>query len=421
MNIRIGNDIKVKFTIRGPQGFDKVNVKQMKVYFVNAAFENTETDCAVKKRFPKEPFPQFYTPSEYTIHGCGPWQYNSMPRKCDYATFVPGFNDPHVWPYYNGFGITPDKFTNNCCGITSGKPKGYDTTGFTFLAPSKLTEQEDSAEAYFPAHEQFTAGPYKMIAVLVMYENGWGRNDLHTYTIDYGTIFNLVDDETGMVGNIVINGDTGEVEGGTIRRMYFSSEDYYVNAATTLSFGEQDSRDITYQLYTLLNNGSIVEYEYNMWQNNKLTFTSDNDVVIVTYEGKLIINDINANEVATITVRDPNGDAVATCRIHVNTMGAKEYIGFANTTNASEIDLNAKDAKGRPLFVGMSNLQGNQSVVNYNKGYYLWLFSLDPIKDVNCRLLDVPLAQVQMLGNVYYCYHCPNPLMATNFDLTIEK
>ena len=26
MNIRIGNDIKIKFTIRGPYGFDKVNV-----------------------------------------------------------------------------------------------------------------------------------------------------------------------------------------------------------------------------------------------------------------------------------------------------------------------------------------------------------------------------------------------------------
>ena len=156
MNIRIGNDIKVKFTIRGPQGFDKVNVKQMRVYFINSLFENVETDCSVKKRFPKEPFPQFYTPSKYSIHGCGPWQYNTMPRKCDYATFVPGFNDPHIWPYYNGFGVTPDKFTNYKIPV---KPGFYQMEGPSYLAPSKLEKEDKRASAYFQAGDQLYCGP----------------------------------------------------------------------------------------------------------------------------------------------------------------------------------------------------------------------------------------------------------------------
>ena len=420
MNIRIGNDIKVKFTIRGPQGFDKVNVKQMRVYFINSLFENIETDCNIKKRFPKEPFPQFYTPSKYSIHGCGPWQYNTMPRKCDYATFVPGFNDPHIWPYYNGFGITPDKFSDCCCGMSSGKPKGYDSSSFTFLAPSMLVEDENKAEAYFPAHEQFISGPYKMVVVLVMYESGWGRNNLHTYTIDYGTMFNLVDDETGMVGNIVINGDTGEIDGGKIKQLYFSHSDYYMDANSRLSMGDDDTRAHLYQLYAVMENGSVVEYHYDVWQDNKISFASDNNGLIVSYSGDLSAYNIEDGTQVVITVQDENGPASTQCTIHINNTDTKEYIGFANTTTASSVDLSAKDSQERPLFTQVDDLAGSHSVVNYNSGYYLWLFSKTPIKDVNCNLLDVPLADVQMVGN-YYCYHCPNPLIATDFDLTIEK
>lgn len=65
-------------------------------------------------------------------------------------------------------------------------------------------------------------------------------------------------------------------------------------------------------------------------------------------------------------------------------------------------------------------MAGNHHVENFDNGYYLWLISKEPIKDVNCKLLDVPLDDVQMLGDSYYCYRCPNPLIAIDFDLTVE-
>ena len=421
MNIRIGNDIKVKFTIRGPQGFDKVNVKQMRVYFINSAYENVEEDCINKRRFPKEPFPQFYTPTKYAIHGCGPWHYNTPPRKCDYANFCPGINDPHIWPYYNGFGLTPDKFVDCVRGIMSGKPKSIADAPI-FLAPSLLTEEDSGAEAYFPACEQMIAGPYKMVVILVMYESGWGRNNLHTYTIDYGTLFNLVDDNTGMTGNIVIDGDTGELIGNKILRMYFAETDYYVNINSQLQLGTgSDLRDNQYKLYTVVDNGSVIEYRYTMFTDTKLEFESSDSAVTVTYEGNLIINDSPTSKDVTITVKDPEGTVTAQCTVHVDSTWQKEYLGFAPTNIASEIDLDGEDSEHRPMFTAVDNLDGNYTVENYNRGYYLWFFSKSPIKDVQCRMFDVPLAEPVKNAAGYYCYHCPNKLIATTFDFTIER
>ena len=110
--IRTGNDIKVIFTIKGPASTDTVNMKQLRVYFVN---NSSETHCCVK-RFPKEPFPQFYEPTKYTVHGCGKFEYNVNPsyNKCEYAVCMGNFHDYHIWPNYNGFGINPKKF-DDCC------------------------------------------------------------------------------------------------------------------------------------------------------------------------------------------------------------------------------------------------------------------------------------------------------------------
>lgn len=422
MNIRIGNDIKIKFTVRGPYGFDKVNVKQMRCYLVNTAFESHQGNyfASKRKRFPYEPFPQFYTPSKYTIHGCGPHHYHERPLyKCDYATFCSGFHDMHYWPYYRGFGIVPDKFVDCDPHCLPMKPGKFDAP--TFLAPSKLEGEENKASAYFPACEQLICGPYKLVVVLVVYDSGWGRNDLHTYTIDYGTLFNLVDDETGMDGNIIIDGDTGLIDGGAVTRLYFADKDIYINVNSDLELGEYDNRENLYDLYAVMENGSTIKYRYDMWQDTQLEFSSDDTIASVTYEGKILTNDTDLNRVAVITAKDPNTGITATVNVHVNNGGTYEYIGFANTTSARDLDFSAEDEQGRRLFTPIKDLEGNQHVENYHNGYYLWIISKDPIKDVNCQLLDVPLADVQMIGEGYYCYHCPNPLIATNFDLTIEK
>ena len=411
MNIRIGNDIKVKFTIRGPQGFDKVNVKQMRVYFINSLFENVETDCSVKKRFPKEPFPQFYTPSKYSIHGCGPWQYNTMPRKCDYATFVPGFNDPHIWPYYNGFGITPDKFSDCCCGMSSGKPKGYDSSSFTFLAPSMLVEDENKAEAYFPAHQQFISGPYKMVVVLVMYESGWGRNNLHTYTIDYGVVFNLVSDQSGQQGNITIELDQD------IRSITPYVKDLYINMGSSLKLGQNDINGSLYDITIDYGNGLNLNYSES--QITKLIFTSSDPIVQIGKDGTITTSEVSQDKTVTITVTDEKETASTTFNVHVKFL-QKESIGFAESTNIADVDLNGVDSEGRKLFKQVNNLEGDIQVENHNTGYYLWIVSRSQIKSVTSSGFTIPLNSPIKQGDLYY-YVCPNPQIATTWVINIKK
>lgn len=420
MNIRIGNDIKIKFTLRGPYGYDKVNVKQMRCYLVNAAFENLPEEQNPHKHFPFEPFPQFHAPSKYAVKGCGHPHYNGLPYNiCGYSTnFCSDFHDYHWWPFYSGFGTRPDRFTDCHRPIPDKKGPSFDTV---FLAPSIVEEEDQKASAFFPACEQVLLGPYRLIVVLVVWDQGWGRNNLHTYTLDYGIMFNLVDDETGMDGNIIIDGDTGEVEGGTIKKLYFAQDDIYVNMNSNISLGEYDIRQNLYDLYAVLDNGSTINYRYDLWQNNKLEFSSDDPIVDVTYEGKLVINEGDQNDIAVITVKDAEDGAKAQITVHINNANLFEYIGFANTEKAYELNFDSVDNEGRNLFTAVKDLNGNQHVENFNTGYYLWIISKDPIKDVNCHLLDVPLAEVQMIGEGYYCYHCPNRLIATNFDLTIEK
>lgn len=199
--IKIGNDIKVLFKIKNIDDFDQMNIKQMRVYFVN---QNSSSTSNCVKRFPREPFPQFYTPSEYTLHNCGRFEYNVTPcyNKCEYAYCFPGFNDYHLWDHYNGFGVKPEHFCephHHCCD----EP-------LQFLAPSVIESGKNEVSSYFPACEQKFKGVYKMIVILVMYEDGWCRNNLHTYTIDYGTIFELSDEDSAENGKIIIDLRDGE-------------------------------------------------------------------------------------------------------------------------------------------------------------------------------------------------------------------
>lgn len=214
MNIRIGNDIKMQVTLRGISEYKQCNIKQIRCYLINTSMEH---DCAKPhhKRYPHEPFPQFYTPSKYTLHENCRFEYNVDPCnvKCDYSQFGSGFHDYHIWPHYHGFGIKPGHFVDPCCHhghyhYHTCKPD------LRYLAPSKVSQEENKITLWFPARDQRYCGQYRLTIVLVMYEPGWEKNDLHTYTIDYDYIFNLVDDETGQTGYISIDLDNNTIVGG---------------------------------------------------------------------------------------------------------------------------------------------------------------------------------------------------------------
>lgn len=72
------------------------------------------------------------------------------------------------------------------------------------MAPFMIEESTNKVSAYFPACQQ-RDGVYRMIVVMIAYEAGWGKANLHTYTIDYGEIFELTQDVSGEQGNIIID------------------------------------------------------------------------------------------------------------------------------------------------------------------------------------------------------------------------
>jgi len=91
-----------------------------------------------------------------------------------------------------------------------------------------IAEGENRIETYFPAQDQRMCGTYKLVVVLVIYESGWGKNNLHTYTIDYGDVFTLVDSGEGASGNVTIDVDTNTLEGYNIVSMELVSDQLYM-------------------------------------------------------------------------------------------------------------------------------------------------------------------------------------------------
>ena len=213
MNIRIGNDIRIRMTLSNK--IDMVNIKQLRCYLINTSAEGCgycHDRCKIRHRFPREPFPQFYTPSRYTLNVCGEPRYHAVPwnMKRHYSNFGGPFHDYHWWPEYHGFGLKPGKFAadpaqgcfcevggcNHCCDCDH-----------KFLLPSKLLAGKNQIECYFKAKDQIMCGDYKLVVSVTVYEPGWGCDNLHTFTIDKGVIFTLSPDSGSFGFPIDINLD----------------------------------------------------------------------------------------------------------------------------------------------------------------------------------------------------------------------
>lgn len=409
MNIRIGNDIQVRFLLRGPEGFEKGNVKQMKVYFINESSTNVIDKHTNTKYYCGEAFPQTFVPSEYSLHTCGSAQYYVSPYdKCSYSTFGGGFHDAHYWPYYNGFGVTPDKFTNYKIPV---KPGFYQMEGPSYLAPSKLEKEDKRASAYFQAGDQLYCGPYKMIVVLVLYDQGWNKNDLHTYTIDYGVVFNLVSDQSGEQGNITIDLDQNVVE------ISPCAKDIYVNMNSSLSIGKNDIQGNLYDISIKYQNGTTLCYSES--KITALKFESSNTSVQIDENGKISTSEVSQDTTSTITVANEEYGLSTTFTVHVKYL-QKESIGFASSTDISKVDLNGVDSEGRKLFKQVDNLEGNTQVTNYNNGYYLWIVSRSQIESVTSSGFPVPINGPTKQGDLYY-YVCPTAQIATTWVINIKK
>ena len=414
MDIRIGNDIKMNLTLKGPNDFDKNNIKEVRCYLINTTLEDgccCDGGCPIERRFPREPFPQYYMPTPYTLHGCGKPMYHVPPcnSKCEYACFGGPFTDYHWWPGYNGFGPNPCKF-QNCC---KHRPHPIDPAlDFRYLAPSMIAEGENRIETYFPAQDQRMCGTYKLVVVLVIYESGWGKNNLHTYTIDYGDVFTLVDSGEGASGNVTIDVDTNTLEGYNIVSMELVSDQLYMQSGTSIRTNTEDYMGNRYAIRVTFENGLHKTYDQDNWQYQQLIFTSsDPSLVYVGANGQLVASEVENPSTATITVC-PDGIPALKRTFDVTVMPFIEgYIGFSSTNDIAQLDFN-------DLGEGI-NVYGTHVVTNTQNGNYLWVCSYTEINDIDVQLFDVPIEYAGKKGD-YYCYYCPNALVPFTFDITIR-
>lgn len=133
---------------------------------------------------------------------------------------------------------------------------------FRYLAASRVLEGKNKIQTYFPAQDQLLCGDYKLVVVLIVYEAGWGRCNLHTYTIDYGTVVTLVDDDSAINGDVTIDVDNDKLENSdmTMISTFRNITNYYMYSNSNLMLGQKDNNGNKYQIEVELTSGSILPY-----------------------------------------------------------------------------------------------------------------------------------------------------------------
>lgn len=91
------------------------------------------------------------------------------------------------------------------------------------------------------------------------------------------------------------------------------------------------------------------------------------------------------------------------------------YVGFDSTIDGSQIDAN-DDSK----FKLFNSPNRPYTVTNPTHGQYLWIVSNTPVVSVSCGISQIPLVESKVPG-FRYAYYCPNALINTSFDITINK
>lgn len=348
---------------------------------------------------------------KYSIHACG----------------CPGY---HVWPTYKHFKEDECPHRGHACPPVPiwGRPMRHkdfmkhhtpidpvcpDAPNWCkYLCPSKLGAAENSAMVYFPACDQNMAGTYKLVVVITTFEPGWGETNLRTYTVDYGSVIELVTDGSGVSGDIEIDVDTDTLANSKV--VSISVDDtVHLNQGQYLTVGELDAKTKYYRINVLLANGSTVYYDPNNWPYESLKFESADTtgVTVNATTGALKATDTAATTTIKVsTVR--TSDNVETQFDAVVSANGCDYIGFSATApgDAENLDL-TKLTRTQDLTVPTS-------VRNDIDNGYLWIVTREPITvaaEANSNIsggyaLNIPLNEVEFVhGAGLFYYSCPNP------------
>lgn len=465
--VRIGNDIRLNLTLRGPKNFDEKSIKELRCYFINTSvtrcFGDRCIESCCRKRYPWDHFPCHHHASSYLTDTCGRPCYHTYPHCfvggccgccCHHTKYPQSPCDPA-----HGMGPLPPKYDCDChhyCRYGHHNPlsrcydcwdsckfdhcfyrPGHDylvsphlDEDFRYLAPSKVLSGKNKIQTYFPAADQFMCGTYKLVVVMVAYEAGWGRCDLHTYTIDYGQVFTLVDDDSALSGNVTIDVDTDSTVGTDVESIQAGRDTYYMLPFNTLSIGGTDYYGKEYKLYVSLTNGGQVEFNPEEWPYSSIKFeSSDPDIVSVDPNtGKLTAGDVSSNKTVNITMYAD--DVVYSFAVKVIGSGY-DYIGFVPSTNVDQVKQLINNAYNFP--VKTRSIYGTHELTTPSEESYLWIVSRSPIADMNSiekyahvriSTFDAVLkeAATPTGEDNHYYYYCPTKLMSNvSFDITIDE
>ena len=446
--IRIGNDIRLNLTLRGPRTYDRANIKQLKCYFINTSMLDCfSADCQHCCQCDRH-----VSGCGYMANMCGHQKYHVLPHYCHHSCCHNDFycsHDFHCMLNPNGCNpaagpsVLPLKFRKpydavNCCTCDD----------FTYLAYSRVLPKANAIQCYFPAKDQVFCGIYKLIIQAIVYEPGWGRTDLHTYTMDYGEVIELVDDNTGASGDITVDADTDDIENKNIIAIRIKTKDLAMYGNTKLNLGEKDIRDHKYVIEVDLENGSTVEYDPTNWPYESIEFIPMKSDVVEIDQSTGTIHSFEQNEtnstIVTATAR--NNGVKATFNITV-IGGDYDYIGYLPVRPFSkEIEDDYKyhfdrDDQGfesddqenitkvgvghvdTSLLTKSKDLSKGITIENDIDGQYLWIVTRRPIEyaaNIDAGIasnvvptFSIPLTTPQKKYNdekYYYC--CPNPMKA---------
>lgn len=284
----MGTDIRLQFTLDDLSEFDRTSIKQLRCYVIrkeDIQYINLDNYG----------YPQYYSPTDYDLMYTSCCRYNWLPYNqyvYNCGMFGP-IDDYRYFPAYNGFGVNSKQFK-----IVPDK----------YLASSRVINDTNTIEMYFPAQDQKDFGKYIVLIVVTVYQPGWGSNNLRTFTINKGVQFEIVD------GNDTEQGNTNNQQGKP-SNIQITDEDYNSQPVTegkytfaNKAIQKMFNMNVSPKMHKVIDMYEI-EGEYNnyiqnivlVWDQQDVRLVGDYNIVPLLYEGigsngqLADINEVSAN------------------------------------------------------------------------------------------------------------------------------
>lgn len=357
-----------------------------------------------------------------------------------------GPGDPH---FFHGFGMEPGRWPHRWFGwsrrpeIGIGHRSPFDAPDahveedFSYMAPSHWQDGEGRIEIFFPAQDQLFCGDYKLVVVVTVYEAGWGRHNLHTYTIDKGVQFSLVDTSDGVDGDVIWDANEGNIETDKeLEEVKFAYNHLYIKEGSTLKLGDRDVHGVKYDISCKLTNGDYVEYKPKSWRYNTLIFSSDDHTIAdVEEDGSLIVAGSynKAKDTTVLRIKDSQTGEYYDTRVVVTVIKDADAnsgtvdVAFADTLNYSDIN----------FYVYGQAVTTEATVINPNDGNYLWIKAVRPLQHnddgavvvcgvttvddtTKANAIIVPMELPEVSSDGFYYYRSSGKIAAGNMHIHID-